>query len=146
VGILKVYFSKQGLHGFFLSNNKLGVMSSWSPITLAQLWDIVHAGEREMSPQLSRLWHVIRVDIAKWQLSPWGDLGNGFWVVGVIGNQVLWYNDIEDGFNWSAYSTFGVIGEYWCNQDELHHSIYQLQSRLDGKTPSPKAGPPQPLR
>ena len=108
-------------------------MNSWSPITLEQLGIEIDSGEQEMSPELFQLWERIRVDFVKWQLSPWGDPGNGFWVVGIIGNQVLWYNDIEQGFNWSQHSIFGVIDEYWCNQDELHHSIYQLQARLDSK-------------
>lgn len=120
-------------------------MNSWTPITLEELLDEVRCGEARLPPELLRLWAAIRVEFRKWRLHPWGDDGGGFWVVGVIGDYVLWYNDIEDGFNWSRYSLFGEIGEYWCNQDELNHSIYQLRQRLDGGRLPPKLGAPEPI-
>lgn len=45
----------------------------------------------------------------------------GFWAIAVIENRVLWYNDIEEGFNVSNFTEPGTIPstEYWCNQDEL---------------------------
>ena len=55
----------------------------------------------------------------KWQQHPYGDQGGGFWAVAILGRTVIWYNDIEEGFNVSAYSQYGEIGVYWCNQDSL---------------------------
>ena len=120
-------------------------MSTWSPITLEQLWDEVISGESTMDPTLERLWNAIRIEFVKWKQHPWGDQGDGFWVVGLIGNQVLWYNDIEDGFNWSRYTQPGVIDEYWCNQDELNHAIYALRDFFENDGPMGKYGPPQPV-
>lgn len=108
-------------------------MSDWSPITLEQLRDVVRRGESQLDLRAHRLWELIGIEFVKWTQHPWGDLGNGFWVVGVIGNQVLWYNDIEDGFNWSKYTLAGTIDEYWCNQDELHHAINRLRRYFDGE-------------
>ena len=96
-----------------------------------------------MGPVLTRLWNAIRVEFTKWQQHPWGDQGNGFWVVGFIGNQVLWYNDIEEGFNWSRYTTSGLIDEYWCNQDELNHAICALHDFIENDRPMGNFGPPQ---
>lgn len=28
----------------------------------------------------------------------YGDEGNGFWVVAIYGKNIIWYNDIEDGY------------------------------------------------
>ncbi len=120
-------------------------MTEWSPMTLEKLREEVRLGESQLEPTMARLWNAVRIERVKWKLSPWGDYGGGFWVVGLIGNQVLWYNDIEGGFNWSLYSAPGVIDEYWCNQDGLSHSMHQLQDRLDGKAPTYKLGPPQPI-
>ncbi len=117
--------------------------TAWTAITLAELTAEIQCDEAALTPEQLRLWHAIRVEFLKWQLRPWGDEGGGFWVVGLIGDRVLWYNDIEDGFNWSRYSQFGEIGDYWCNQDELHYSVYQLQQRLDGVPLSPKLGAPE---
>ena len=65
------------------------------------------------------LWGRIKVNPRKWQLPPWGDAGGGFWVVAVVGQQCVYYNDIEGGFNDSPYSLWGHIGEYGCNQTDL---------------------------
>jgi len=77
----------------------------------------------------------------KWRQSPWGDAGGGFWAVAVWENRVLWYNDIEHGFNISRFSVPGVIpeNEYWCNQDELWRALL----RLTGETEAVNFGPPQ---
>ena len=48
-----------------------------------------------------------------------GDLGGGFWVVAIIGQKCIYYNDIEDGFNESEFEETGQIGEYLTNQSEL---------------------------
>lgn len=79
---------------------------------------------------------------AKWHLSPWGDLGGGFWVVAVRDDRVLWYNDIEDGFNVSRFTETGTIPstEYSCNQDDLAWALRALDGQLEGKF-----GPPRPL-
>lgn len=64
-------------------------------------------------------------------MHPYGDGGNGFWVVAIVGETVIWYNDIEDGFNRSRYSVYGEIEDYWCNQDELEIAIDYLMTTLD---------------
>jgi hypothetical protein len=70
----------------------------WSPIMLEDLRDLVNAAEAVMNPAERRLWELVRVPPAKWHQEPWGNDGAGFWVVGILGLQVIWYNDIEDGF------------------------------------------------
>lgn len=99
---------------------------SWEPISETSLCDLINQAQDRMSVRQRRLWDALRITPIKWQLEPWGDLGNGFWVAGVIGKTVLWYNDIEHGFNWSKYTVFGRIDEYWCNQDNLEWSVQQL--------------------
>ncbi len=100
-----------------------------------------------MDPEVGRFWDAIKLPPQKWNLSPYGDLGGGFWVVGLIGSKVVWYNDIEDGFNVSAYATFGAIAEYWCNQSELEITVQQLLyavqtgSSMVGRASPPREGP-----
>jgi len=45
---------------------------------------------------------------------------------------VIWYNDIEEGFNRSTYSKFGDIGEYFCNHDELELTMQYVANSLEG--------------
>jgi hypothetical protein len=55
---------------------------------------------------------------------------------------VLWYNDIEDGFNVSTFVERGRIpeNEYWCNQDEIGWALPKLMGESGWNM-----GPPKPL-
>ena len=83
----------------------------------------------------------VAVAPAKWALSPWGDLGGGFWVVAQMDDRVLWYTDIEDGFNVSRFETRGAIpsNEYWCIQDDLRWTLERLAGKLIVGFASPEA-------
>jgi hypothetical protein len=83
-----------------------------------------------MTSAQQRLWNAIRIDPEQWQQHPYGDAGAGFWTVALIGRTAIWYNDREDGFNRSVYSTYGVIDDYWCNQDELNVTVEYLANAL----------------
>jgi hypothetical protein len=115
----------------------------WSPIPLDELRDLMRQSETEMEPLERRLWGLVATPPEKWALPPWGDLGGGFWVVGVLGRQVLWYNDIEYGFNVSQYERIGVIKEYRCNQDQLEYIIWQLVQQIEGGRRHGSFGPPE---
>ncbi len=80
-----------------------------------------------------------RITPSKWSQKPWGDEGGGFWAVAVRGDRVLWFNDIEYGFNVSQYLEAGTIprDQYWCNQDPLTGALPAL---IHERTV--KAGPP----
>ena len=106
-------------------------MLEWEPITEAALRERVAQGEARMNSLQLRLWETIRVEPTKWQQHPYGDQGAGFWVIGIIGSTVIWYNDIEEGFNRSRYSTYGTIDDYWCNQDELELTVQYLMNAIE---------------
>ena len=40
-------------------------------------------------------------------------------VVARNGDRVIYYEDVEDGFNVSPLSSDGQVLEHWCNQDEF---------------------------
>lgn len=103
----------------------------WKPITAMALKGRIRQGARRMNPKRQRLWRAIQIEPEKWQQHPYGDQGGGFWVVGIIGCAVVWYNDIEDGFNRSTFRGYGVIEEYWCNQDELDVAVEYLANALE---------------
>ena len=114
----------------------------WEPISQDSLDKLIADQMTQATAEESALFARGAVTPVKWQLSPWGDLGGGFWVVAVMEDRVLWYNDIEDGFNVSRFVTLGTIPstEYWCNQDELRWALPALAGE-----PQAKFGPPEPL-
>jgi len=108
------------------------IMVDWEPISRDALLARIGQGEARMTEEQRRLWNAIRVEPEKWQQRPYGDAGGGFWVVGLIGRTVIWFNDIEDGFNRSRYSAHGVIDDYWRNDDELEITLQYLANALNG--------------
>jgi hypothetical protein len=117
----------------------------WSPISLDQLLALIRQSVAEMSPTERRLWDLVRMPPVKWALHPWGDQGGGFWAVGLVGERVVWYNDIEDGFNISRYGPYGAIREYRCDQGGLQPVLRDLLELLgSGEVPG-GFGPPRPI-
>jgi len=84
-----------------------------------------------MTPAQLRVWNAVRIEPQKWKQEPYGLHGEGFWVVGLVGQSVIWYNDLEEGFNRSRYESFGIITDYWCNHDELEVTVSYLMSALE---------------
>jgi hypothetical protein len=91
----------------------------WQPISIDELNLEIQKSLNLLNKELLNLWELIRVEPIKWQESVFGIEGNGFWAVALFGNNVLWYNDIEDGFNISPYQQYGFIAEYHANQCTL---------------------------
>lgn len=58
-------------------------------------------------------------------------------------SQVIYWEDVEEGFNVSPLDEHGAILEHWCNQDHLGLA---LNSWVEGRNPSPKLGPAKPIR
>ncbi len=114
----------------------------WEPITEREFCELVAAQLAMCPADLREFFARVKIPLAKWRQSPWADLGLGFWAAAVVENRVLWFNDIEDGFNVSRFEERGVIpnDEYWCNHDELRVA---LRIARDGG--GMKAGPPEPL-
>lgn len=91
----------------------------WKTALFGEIDDMIVTAELQMNPSVKYFWDKICIVPQKWQLSPWGDMGGGFWVVAVIGQWCLYYNDIEEGFNGSNFSEFGKIEQYSCGQLDL---------------------------
>lgn len=90
---------------------------TWTPITLGELQSLIASDTTDMTATETTLWRRVAIVPEKCARSPWGDEGGGFWVVGVAGANCVYYNDLEDGFNVSAFERWGAIGAYFCNQD-----------------------------
>lgn len=102
----------------------------WSPATEPFIHDQIRTDEAQMSADQLRIWRCIAITPVKWALKPQGDLTGDFWVVAIFGRYVIWYNDIEDGFDVSRYSSFGKIDEYYASQYELRHIMQQIVERI----------------
>jgi hypothetical protein len=96
------------------------------PLSREELESMIATALADYDDEVRAAWARIRIEPARWRCSPWGDEDGGFWAVAIEGDQVLWFNDIEDGFNRSAFSERGVIDEYRCDQTELTEILSQI--------------------
>jgi hypothetical protein len=55
-------------------------------------------------------------------------------VVAKKSNEVIYWEDVEEGFNISAVGPTGRILEHWCNQDELCHALNRLMQPHERRT------------
>lgn len=103
---------------------------NWKPITFTELSDEILNGEKQMNPKHFTFWNEIKINPKKWSEDEYGNEGNGFWVVAKFKNLVVYYNDIEDGFNISDFKEEGKIENYCAEQDELNIAILKLSKLL----------------
>ncbi|MCC9033892.1 hypothetical protein NAL32_06855 [Chryseobacterium sp. Ch-15] len=99
----------------------------WEPITFEELSLEISKGEKEMSSENFQFWNEIKFTPIKWAEQEFGDEGGGFWAVAKYKNFVLYYNDIEEGFNISEFENEGKIKEYSAEQDELQFALIKLR-------------------
>ena len=122
-------------------------MTEWKPITLSELYDEIQKTEMDLNGEQWNFWQLIKTAPSKWSEIHYGVEGGGFWVVAICGTKVIWYNDIEDGFNISDYITYGQIDGYICNQDGLSNAVTRLFDLVKfGGGVVGQAGPPQNLQ
>jgi hypothetical protein len=105
-------------------------MEMWTPISYNELSDEILKFEKAQTGVLRNFWFTIKINPEKWEEETYGKDGGGFWAVALIGKLVLWYNDIEEGFNISKYDDYGIISEYWCNQDNLDKVVSSLWNTI----------------
>ncbi|MFN8417475.1 MAG: hypothetical protein U0U66_14170 [Cytophagaceae bacterium] len=105
-------------------------MQTWQPLTLTELNNIIHREEKLLVADLNDFWHRIKISPEKWKEEEYGKEGGGFWVVAIYKHKVIWYNDIEEGFNISDYKILGQIEAYACEQDELRWAVRKLSEMV----------------
>ncbi len=107
-------------------------MNTWKPISKEDLIDGISDSEWLMSDIAKNLWNFVKLKAPeKWAQHPWGDEGGGFWVVAIAGETCIYYNDIEEGYNFSEFTKWGEINDYFCNQPTLSELFESLaESRL----------------
>jgi len=64
-------------------------------------------------------------------------------VVARKGEEVIYWEDVEEGFNVSPIGEGGRILEHLCNQDELRHA---LNAWIEGRERSTRLGPAVPIK
>ena len=98
----------------------------WEPIALEEINKKIAGSLPAMEPDVRTFWELVKVSPVKWSGGEYGAGGGGFWVVAVLGDRAIWYNDIEEGFNVSHFDWPGVLKELNCNQSQLDWEVRWL--------------------
>lgn len=71
-------------------------------------------------------WHFIRIKPEKWVHEAYEAVKTEFWVVAIFGHRVVYYNDIEEGFDLSEFKEYGLISNGGANQNCFQEYISNL--------------------
>lgn len=83
--------------------------TEWTPIPFDELYDQVISTENELQGEEAGFWQLIKIIPEKWTHQDYQSENDTFWVVAICGNKVIWYNDIEEGFDVAEYHKHGEI-------------------------------------
>jgi len=116
-------------------------MDDWQPATIEEVSEIVARDLKDCDAEQLAAFDKHRVEPFSAPIVRYGQTESVV-VVARNGDQVIYYEDVEDGFNVSPISADGRVLEHWCNQDELR---FALNAWIDGRGLSGRFGPAAPI-
>ena len=103
----------------------LGVKVDWNPITRKELVTLLASEEAKLDEVSASLFKQIRVTPYVVPIHRGSKIESVF-VVAKQGKNILFYEDVEEGFEWSSLNSSGQIESYFCNQWELSLALKQV--------------------
>lgn len=99
-------------------------MAQWQPISLNDFETLLGEELENCQPEEQALFERTKLPVGRLRMRDTAYLETAY-VVARYGDEILYYNDIEGGFNTSPVDDAGAILEYWCNQDTLQGALYR---------------------
>jgi hypothetical protein len=104
-------------------------MDDWQPATIEGVKKIVESDLADCDDEQIAVFKRYAVEPYSAPIVRYGKLETVV-VVARKQNEVIYWEDVEEGFNRSPISQEGTIREHWCNQDELRLA---LDSWIEGR-------------
>ena len=98
-------------------------MPTWKPIARSKLEQLINKELGDCEPEQQQVFEKHRVPLRKAPIVRYGKIEYVF-VVARNGDEVMYYEDVEGGFNFSPVDAKGHILQHWCNQDELKYALW----------------------
>jgi len=99
-------------------------MELWNPLTKSEILTELFLAEQYLDSTLEKFWNRIRISPVIWKCVD--VIEDHFWIVAKSDSYVIWYNDIEEGFNLSTFKTEGEIQQYSAYQHDLNAVLNRL--------------------
>lgn len=97
-------------------------MSTWHPISRIELEEIVREQLAECTPEQRETFQRYRVPMRRVGIQRYGKSEHVF-LVAQRGPEAMYYEDVEEGFNFSTLDQNGSIRDHRCNQDPLKYAL-----------------------
>lgn len=118
-----------------------GSMDKWQPATVDEVRQIVNRDLKACDAEQVATFERYAVEPCVVPIVRYGKKESVI-VVARKANEVIYWEDVEGGFNLSPVDVNGQILEHWCNQDELG---FALNAWIEGTEPHGRSGPAQSL-
>ena len=102
-------------------------MEDWRPASESEVLRILEMQIAELPSDQRRRFGELRVSLRRVPIAG-SDPPEFVFVVAEVGDRVIYYEDVEEGFEVSSINDNGEIPERGCNQLELTHVMYRLQA------------------
>lgn len=117
---------------------RLRGMQQFAPPTLEWIRQSVAQSLAQLQPGDAgsrALWELMQITPSTWAQQQYPEDGP-HWVVAIMGNRCLYFNDVEGGWGWGRFTQWGQVDGYHRDQMQVHHLLRQMQSALcAGDTP-----------
>ena len=114
----------------------------WHPATIEDVREIIKTDLASCDPQQRNIFQKFFVEPYFAPIYRYDNLEQ-LVVVARKEDEVMYWEDIDGGFNISPTDSTGLILEHWCNQDELKHA---LTFWMDDQSRPAKCRPAQPIK
>ena len=101
-------------------------MRNWESTTKSELTTLIEKQLADCSALQKAIFEKNRVPLQKCSISRHGK-NEAVFVVAIKNGEALYYEDVEEGFNFSPLNDDGSIKEHWCNQNELKTALSHWQ-------------------
>lgn len=109
----------------------------WKPTTIDEVKNIIQNDLADCDNEQIEVFERFRLQPYLAPIIRYGSLDNVF-VVARKGDEVIYWEDVEEGFNLSPIAPDGRILQHRCNQDELRLA---LNSWIEGRKRPVRLGP-----
>jgi hypothetical protein len=113
----------------------------WQPMTVDAVKKIIEGDLKECDDEQVSAFKKYAVEPYAAPILRYGEMEIAV-VVARRGDEVIYWEDVEEGFNLSPVSPNGQILEHWCNQDELR---FALNAWIEGRARPIRLGPAMPI-
>ena len=116
-------------------------VDDWRPATIAEVQLIVNEDLKKCDVEQIAAFEKYAVEPYIAPIIRYGKEESAV-VVARKGNEVIYWEDVEEGFNFSPVDSNGQILEHWCNQDKLPLAV---NAWIEGRGLHGRCSPAKPL-